>query len=324
VALTALVLIDQAFFMGLFFLISGYVTPASYDRKGTIPFVKDRLVRLGVPLCVFVLVLNPIASIGIYQMPAEWTGVSTPFTWQQYPTLLGVGPLWFVEMLLLFDVGYAIWREITAHSRLARTLPMHPLRPRAVAAFTLALAAVTFLWRIVIPIGLTVPIAGFPTLAYLPQYVTFFVIGVLASRNKWFASLDVRAGRLGLATALVATVVLFPLALSGATAFVGGGQWQSAVYALWDSIFAVSFSVALLVTFRAYFNRQSAIGRFLARQAYAVYVIHVPVIVLLALALRTVELESLLKFGLMALVGVPLCFAVAYMVRRLPLLRSAM
>ena len=49
-------------------------------------------------------------TIGIYQMPAALTGITTPLTWQQYPHLIGVGPLWFVEMLLIFDVGYAAWR----------------------------------------------------------------------------------------------------------------------------------------------------------------------------------------------------------------------
>jgi glucan biosynthesis protein C len=324
IALTALVLIDQAFFMGLFFLVSGYFTPGSYDRKGTVQFVRDRLLRLGIPLLIFVLVLNPIASIGIYQMPAEWTGVTTPFTWEQYPQLLGVGPLWFVEMLLVFDIAYAIWCDLTARRSFAARMPVHPPRIRAIVGFILILAVVTYAWRIVIPLGLTVPIAGFPTLAYLPQYVTFFVIGIAASRNQWFASLHGRAGKLGGAAAGIATLVLFPLALTDGTAFVGGGQWQSAVYALWDSIFAVSFSVALLVAFHALFNRESAVGQFLARHAYAVYVLHVPLVVLLALGLRGIEVESLLKFALAAVLGVPLCFAVAWAVRRLPPARSVL
>ena len=33
----------QAFSMGLFFLISGYFTPGSYDRKGPRRFFKDRI-----------------------------------------------------------------------------------------------------------------------------------------------------------------------------------------------------------------------------------------------------------------------------------------
>ncbi len=49
-ALTVLCAVNQAFFMGLFFLLAGYFTPSSLARKGTGPFLWDRLLRLGVPL----------------------------------------------------------------------------------------------------------------------------------------------------------------------------------------------------------------------------------------------------------------------------------
>src|SRR5215218_2871833 len=47
VAFTLFVSDDQAFFMGFFFLMAGYFSVASYDRKGALPFLRDRLVRLG-------------------------------------------------------------------------------------------------------------------------------------------------------------------------------------------------------------------------------------------------------------------------------------
>jgi fucose 4-O-acetylase-like acetyltransferase len=319
VALTALVLVDQAFFMGLFFLISGYFVPASFDRKGPRRYLQDRLLRLGVPLLVFVLVLNPIASIGIYQMPAEWTGVSGPFTWQQYPQLLGVGPMWFVEMLLIFDILYVAWRWLAGRRTSAVERKLQFPGFGVLAAFAVALAVVSFALRVAVPLGLTVPVLGFPTLAYLPQYASFFVIGTLAARRDWFRLLPGRAGVFGIVVGVLATLLLFPLALSDAPAFVGGGHWQSAVYALWDSVFAVGVSLALIAAFRRWFNQRSASGEFLSRQAYAVYVIHVPIVVLLALALRGVQAESLVKFGLAAVIGVPLCFGAAFAIRKLPL-----
>ncbi len=105
-------LFNQAYFMGFFFLLSGYFVPGSFDRKGPRLFLRDRLLRLGIPLLVFTFVLNPIAWIGIYQMPVELTKITTPFTWQQYPKLIGIGPLWFVVMLLVFDFGYAAVRVV--------------------------------------------------------------------------------------------------------------------------------------------------------------------------------------------------------------------
>jgi len=54
--------VNQAYFMGFFFLLAGYFTPGSYDRKPLGQFVVDRLLRLGVPLLVFAFVLDPLTS----------------------------------------------------------------------------------------------------------------------------------------------------------------------------------------------------------------------------------------------------------------------
>ena len=42
--------VNAAFFMGLFFLISGYFVPTSFDKQGAKVFVKKKLIRLGIPL----------------------------------------------------------------------------------------------------------------------------------------------------------------------------------------------------------------------------------------------------------------------------------
>jgi fucose 4-O-acetylase-like acetyltransferase len=50
VVLVIFIVVNQAYFMGLLFLISGYFSPGSLERKGVRRFVKDRLIRLGI-LC---------------------------------------------------------------------------------------------------------------------------------------------------------------------------------------------------------------------------------------------------------------------------------
>ena len=77
--------------------------------------------------------------------------------------------------------------------------------------------------------------------------------------------------------------------------------------------------LGLIVLFRRFFDQPGRLGGFLSQHAFTVYVIHIPIIVFLALALRGIHPEQLLKFGLAAIIGVPLCFAVAYLVRRIPL-----
>jgi len=325
--LLVFILVNQSWFMGAFFLFSGYFTPGSFDRKGPGSFLKDRLLRLGIPLIIFIFVLNPIASIGYWQMPASLTGITTPLTWQVYPKLIGIGPLWFVAMLLIFDFGYAAWRMLTrnrtSYSMSKSSLPSYLL----IGVFILALALVSYLVRIVVPMGKDV--LGFPTLSYLPQYLSLFVLGTVASRHNWFRTLPSSMGLVGFVTALVAGVLLFPLAFSGhlfsleltpaETNFTGNGQWQSAVYALWDSTSAVGMCLGVITLFRHFFNGQERLGRFLSQHSYTVYIIHIPTVVFLAVALRGIDLEPLLKFGMAAVIAVPTCFAVAYIVRKIPL-----
>ena len=52
---------NQSFFMGMFFLISGYFVPASVEKKGSWKFMQDRLRRLGIPLLVTWFLLSPLS-----------------------------------------------------------------------------------------------------------------------------------------------------------------------------------------------------------------------------------------------------------------------
>lgn len=56
----------------------------------------------------------------------------------------------------------------------------------------------------------------------------------------------------------------------------------------------------------------------LSRNAYTAYIIHGPLITLLALAVRDVMLYPLLKFVLVSLVALPLCFTLSHLIRKLP------
>jgi glucan biosynthesis protein C len=52
-----LFVLNRSFFMNLFFMISGYLLPAAYDRKGAAAFLKDHFLRLGIPMLDFGWVL---------------------------------------------------------------------------------------------------------------------------------------------------------------------------------------------------------------------------------------------------------------------------
>ena len=59
----------------------------------------------------------------------------------------------------------------------------------------------------------------------------------------------------------------------------------------------------------------------MAGSAYTAYIIHAPVVILVAIAIRNISLYPLLKFALAVMISVPLCFSLSNIIRKLPLAR---
>ena len=324
--LTILAAIGQACGMGLFFLISAYFTPGSYDRKGPAPFLQDRLVRLGIPLLLYDLLLDPLVVYLAGGLHGSY--------WSFYGDYLlhiggiGSGPVWFLAVLLLFTIFYVAWRGLTRQRPQAaarsRKLPSY----RAIYGFIFTLSIVSFVFRIWWPAGLVFQPLNLQ-LAYLPQYISLYVLGLIAYRRNWFFELSPRMGRDWLRTALIALLVpiivtiLFMIVGAGAGTQIGyslgGLHWQAFVYALWESFMVVGVSIGLLVLFRTRWNRQGRLAKGLAANAYTVYLIHPLVLVSFAYAFQAVALYPLLKFIIAVLISLPLCFLISSFIRKIPL-----
>ncbi len=72
---------NQAFFMGLFFLLAGYFTLGAVERHGAAVYIRERAVRLGLPLIIYFLLLSPATMAlvrrradGISLRPSSATG----------------------------------------------------------------------------------------------------------------------------------------------------------------------------------------------------------------------------------------------------------
>jgi glucan biosynthesis protein C len=325
--------INGPYVVGAFFLIAGYFTPSSYDRKGFGPFLWGRLVRLGIPFLFYVLVIDPLIYWGIkvalhgYQA-SFWSYLGEHF--RGYRSL-GVGPLWFVEGLLIFTILYALWRLVVNSRPLSIPSPVPSQRDApppsnvAIALFALGLGVATFILRIWLPVGSLIKVLSLP-IPQFPQYLGLFIVGILAYRRNWFMGIPDRTGKLWFGVAVFFILVLFPIvfllggALEGNTEpYMGGLYWQSLAYSIWEQFVGVGMILALLVFFRRRFNRQGALARNLSACTYTVYFIHAPVLVFLTLALRNIALSPLLKWALVSPVAVVLCFAIAYLLKKLPL-----
>ncbi|MGW6443194.1 acyltransferase family protein [Lentzea sp. NPDC055074] len=317
VPLDLLLVVNQTFFMGFFFLLSGYFAPGAVDRRGPRAFAVERVRRLGIPFLAFVLLLRPFFVLPAYLgLPSA----TRPSFVVHYLTTWEVGPAWFLEVLLIFSLVYAVVRQLRGNAEPVRPTP---LRRRDLLGFTLVLALVTYGWRIFVPLGTYEPVLGLPSPAYLPQYVLLFVAGVLAYRHRWFEALPRRSGRFGVFLAVVSFV---PLALGGHRGFVAddlaGHDLAHLALALWESLFAVGVVLVLLRVFQRFFAGASRFGGHLADNAFAVYLLHAPVIVGTVELLRPLDAAPVPKFLLALVIAATASWVIAGVLRRVPAVRA--
>jgi glucans biosynthesis protein C len=305
--------IAQAFFMGLLFFLAAYFTPSSFDRKGPKRFLKDRLIRLGFPIIFFAIFIEPVVDYAV-ALSSGFQGSFLSYVSMYLP--FGLGPLWFVLALLLFDTAYVIWRIFS--SKPSKVYPF-PTK-RVIFAFGLLIGAITFATRIVFPADWSVPVLAFIP-AFFPQYIAFFIFGLIAYRSNWILSLPKETGNYwGTITSLLplGVAAIFTASILTGASFLGGLTWQTAAYALWEQVFAIAISIWLLVWFREKHNTQSSFLRILSDSSYAAYIIQTPVLVFLALSLQSIQLPLILKFAIVSPIGISLCFAFAYLIRKIP------
>jgi hypothetical protein len=248
-------LIPMAAGMGFFFLLAGYFTPGSYDRKGGAAFLRDRLIRLGIPWLVYSLLLQPPVLYIAQGLPGSF--------WSFYPTYfyqvgsIADGPIWFVELLLIFSFLYAAWRALASwRPRVVNWTGALP-GSWAILGFVLALGLGSFVVPLWWPQNDQPGPLNLP-LGYLLQYVCFFVLGIVAYRGNWLFKLTPRMGRNWALIALLVTVPFFELvlpylAITGQQAIIemlGGWNWLSLVYELWEPFVIVGVCMGALVLFR--------------------------------------------------------------------------
>lgn len=317
--------VNASFGMGLFFLISAAFLPASYDRKGPRAFLRDRLRRIGLPLLAGTLLF---VVPTFYAIERPFTGGPLAF-WRDF-LLANFGPwhfghLWFLIHLLVAMTAYALWRQLVPHSAAgggrAAALP----GTGAILGFIAALGLVIFIVRIWFPIDhwTALPLLVPVEYAHLPQYASLFVVGLVAGHSGWFRRFPTRRGLCWLAVGLAAAALAYAYSLVagwlGTNWFsAGGANWSSLVQSLWEAVLCTSLAIGLPVLFREVADRQGPFLRALAGDTYTVYVIHIAVLVALQITLADAALPPLVKFALVTLVGVPLCFLLAAGLRRLP------
>jgi peptidoglycan/LPS O-acetylase OafA/YrhL len=104
--------------------------------------------------------------------------------------------------------------------------------------------------------------------------------------------------------------------------FSGGFSWTAILYALWEPFVAWGLIALWLLVFRSRMNQPSQLWDWLNRRAYAVYILHPPVLVTIALLLHGWIAPALLKFAVTGTLAVIATWLISDPFVRIPGIRS--
>jgi fucose 4-O-acetylase-like acetyltransferase len=302
---TVFVSVDQAFFMGFFFLLAGYFSVASYDRKGPLPFLRDRAIRLGIPILAYGYVLGPMTVALAHASSGQ------PFLehWARLTRAgyFNIGPLWFAFALLLFSFAYVLWRVVAR--RAGDGAGFVPRQSHLLAA-AVATGVLSFVLRLWVPVGQE---RWTLQIAYFSSYVVLFVSGCATARSRWLEHIDGDTARVWRITAWICAPLLFVYGVAAGAVrgepFDTSGGWTlpALAYAFWEPFVAWGIILGMLWRFRLNAAQRAAWSDW-AGCAYAAYILHPPIVVTLGLLLARTALSNSVCFVIAGSAGILLSF----------------
>ncbi len=309
--------IFQTSLLGLFFLLGGYFTPKSYDRKGISSFWKERLIRLGIPLLVYTVLINPLmiytlANLGIppWNTNPMLQGTVLDYyfsrflSWEDFINFISFGgPMWFLKVLLIFTAIYTVWRQITKLDSIQQKMSKEFFIPKYsyLLLIAIGLGFFTFLVRIFLPIDvrpLEIP------WGQIIQYLMMFSIGVICIRYLWFEKMTKKHVKIWLITIIISLVVIyidFFIAIAMDVDFInfnGGANIHAFLLAMVDNVICMGVIFVLIKVFYAKFSKQGSILRNLSTSAYHMYLLHPPILIAISLGFASLSLYPIIKLAI--------------------------
>lgn len=333
--------VNAAFFMSLFFFLSAYFLPQSIARKGPARFLKERLIRIGIPIILGFLVMIPVLMyfyyinfrgyepisfftyysnifFGLGDQPADWTGPSWPD--------MQFGHLWFLQHLLVYAVVFSIFAFFTTKKFTQKS--EGSIKLYQILILWLIVSLITFITRIWFPIDHWTGFLGViqTEFAHVPQYVTFFWLGTVAYKRNWLGNFSAKAGYIWL---MIGLAIIFILNFAGNVIdpylLKGGFNLGSLARSLLETLLCIAMIIGLLILFREKVNGANRWSRILSNNVFVVYFIHVPIVVFLQYTLNNFPISVWTKFIIASLFGIILSFLFSQFVwRKIPLLKNLM
>lgn len=323
VAIDALVWWIHLFRLQLFFALSGYFSALMIQRKGVKAFLKNRGIRIALPMLLFFPFLFGAMSLvfiaalsmdyekrgvmGLIAMAIE-AGKDAPADSSEESTVSWMH-LWFLYYLLMFSLV-----ALLCHRWCRVRFEWLFKRPWLMALAPLALAPSISLVGVPLPAAESfVPLAwpfGYYGLFYwagwqlfgresmldkLGPYLWYFVIGswlLYIPYYLWLPELTIQVA--------IEKKAMLPL-----TALIAES--------LLTAYLSVSLTIAALLLGKRYLSGRSSTMRFVADASYWVYLVHLPLVLLLQTLLVPLSWNVWIKFLLVTHVTMAICL-VTYVV----------
>ena len=281
--------VNAAFFMGLFFLSSGYFVPMSFDKQGAKVFVQKKLIRLGIPL----LLMGGLISV--------------------LSGKLEIAHMWYIESLLVFCLIYTLIRLIckpdygsfSSEPTIIGLLIFSSIM--GIGSYFIRQVSPQDHW--IWPFGI-IPLPMEP--AHYLQYVMMFVIGILARRFGWFEKMSNATGAISLAIGCALALGIY---------LRNGGVWNDFVtkwFGVYESLLCVFICFGLIWLFREHGNWDSKFWRWCAAQSYGAYIVHLLLMIALQYAVDGIWMGAFGKFLFIGVVITIVSFVLTWLLRMVP------
>jgi glucans biosynthesis protein C len=318
---------QDVYLMSLMFFLSGLFVSSSLARKHNWGFVRDRLLRLGVPFVFGVIVLVPVAEYPAYSVTAPNPGLADYFRSYMSLPFLPNGQLWFLWQLLAlnFIVTGLNWAAPNALKCLGGWSIHLGRRPLLYLAVLIGISAVAY-----------VPLA----LAFTPwEWTNSGPLALQFSRPLlygvyFFAGVGIGAGGIdeGLVAAdgdlskrwwlWLAAALTALFAWMGMTFLTLGGSAPIAVQIASDLGFVVACAAgsAFLIAASLRFGlKRSRPLASLSANAYSLYLVHYVFVVWMQYGLLDLSVPAVLKAPIVFIVALVMSWVLILAVQRVPL-----
>lgn len=321
---TALVLLIDVPIMLILFFIAGYFALPSLQKRETGLFLKDKLVRIGLPWIFGVLVLAPPTAYLIYYSRDVPVSLGQFWMTDFWGVMYQQSVYWFLGILFLaFGLLSLVYILSPALSELKQTVA-HPSWLLLVGFGALMTAgyllinqfypqdAWTHAWYLFMFQPLRVPL-----------YFGYFGLGIYAYYRGWFTPAGYRP-RLAVWLPLF---VISGLLYVGYRFIIPSEVQTTLLLKTGNALLFNSFCLASLLTgaglFERYFNVATPFWRSQATNSYGIYYVHPLILYPLALIFIPVDLPLFLKAGVVIMLAMLLSWAVsAFVLKKAPLLRK--